>query len=237
MHSVPRLRALLLASVLALGAAPLAAQPAPAGFEPRTGDPWVDTWLDDVNRYATAYRDPFVDELTRYHKAPRDLVLALLARPGWTPGDVYFACALAAQAGRPCRYVADEYDRDRAAGWGALAQRLGIAPGSAGFHRLKNGFAPTYQRWGRPIRLDAPSRDATLSKAAGSTPQKAGGRAEPPGPARRDDTEDAAPPRAAGHRGKPPRAGADDGKPAHAAKATGKAREKSTGKGDGRDGD
>lgn len=184
MHSALPPRALLLALALAVVATPPAAQPAPAGFEPRTGDAWVDTWLDDVNRYAGAYRDPFIDELVRYHRAPRDLVLALLARPGWTAGDVYFACALAAQVGRPCRYVADEYDRDRAGGWGALAQRLGIVPGSIGFHRLKSGFGPTYQRWGRPIRLDAPASDASPAAApvpAANTPAAGRPAAGPPG--------------------------------------------------------
>lgn len=219
MRPALRPHALLLALALALGVAPLAAQPAPAGFQPRTGDAWVDTWLDDVNRYATAYRDPFVDELTRYHKAPRDLVLALLARPGWTPGDVYFACALAAQVGRPCRYVADEYERDRAGGWGELAKRLGIAPGSAAFHRLKNGFGPTYQRWGRPIRLDMPATDAGPAPgAASATPSAAaprGTRAEAHGqePAQARPAADPAgkarPPRSGGkERG--PKAGGRD---------------------------
>ncbi|MFZ5658144.1 MAG: hypothetical protein ACOY37_14035, partial [Pseudomonadota bacterium] len=141
--------------VLALAAAPAFAQDATVSFNPRTGDFWVDTWLGDVNRYGRTYREPFIDELVRYHGAPRDLVVELLRRPGWTPGDVYFACGLASTLGRPCRYVADEYERDRGAGWGALAQRLGIKPGSAEFHRLKRGFVPTYDRWGRPIRLDA----------------------------------------------------------------------------------
>lgn len=148
-----RFRSALL--VLALATAPAAAQDATIGFNPRTGDVWVDTWLGDVNRYGRTYREPFIDELVRYHGAPRDLVVELLRRPGWTPGDVYFACSLAAAVGRPCRYVADEYERDRGAGWGALAQRLGVQPGSAEFHRLKRGFVPTYDRWGRPIRLDA----------------------------------------------------------------------------------
>jgi hypothetical protein len=67
---------------------------------------------------------------------------------------VYYACAIASVLGRPCRYVAQEWERDHGKGWGALAQRLGIAPGSAEFHRLKRGFVPSYDRWGRPIELD-----------------------------------------------------------------------------------
>jgi hypothetical protein len=31
---------------------------------------------------------------------------------------------------------------------------MGIKPGSAEFHRLKKGFVPTYDRWGRPITID-----------------------------------------------------------------------------------
>lgn len=153
MRLLLRFRPLLVALALAAGT-PAVAQDLAVGFDPRTGDVWVDTWLADVNRYGTQYRDPFVDELVRYHRAPRELVLELLDRPGWTPGDVYFACSLAAVSGRPCRQVAEAYERDPGAGWGALAQRLGIRPGSPEFHRLKRGFVPTYDRWGRTIRLD-----------------------------------------------------------------------------------
>jgi hypothetical protein len=39
-----------------------------------------------------------------------------------------------------------------------VAQRLGIKPGSREFHQLKKGFVPTYDRWARPIDLDADLR-------------------------------------------------------------------------------
>jgi hypothetical protein len=32
---------------------------------------------------------------------------------------------------------------------------MGIKPGSPEFHRLKQGFVPVYDRWSRPIVLDA----------------------------------------------------------------------------------
>ena len=98
-----RLRtALLIASLVLPGLA--VAQSAP---ERHTGDAWVDRQLADIDAYAATYRDAFVDEMARYHRAPRELVDALLARPGWSPGDVYYACGIAEQAGRPCRSVAD----------------------------------------------------------------------------------------------------------------------------------
>ena len=125
------------------------------GWNPRTGDAWVDTWLGDMNRYGARYRDPFVDEMVRYHGAPRDLVTDLLVSRHWAPGDIYFACSLASILGRPCRYVADIWERDHDQGWGAVAKSLGIKPGSPEFHRLKKGFVPSYDRWGRPITLDS----------------------------------------------------------------------------------
>ncbi len=139
--------------LLAAGAAN--AQTVGLNWNPRTGDVWVDTQLADINRYGTTYRDPFIDEMVRYHGAPRDLVTDLLINQRWAAGDVYYACTLAQIIGRPCRYVADQWQENRGQGWGALAQRLGIKPGSAEFHRLKKGFVPTYDRWDRPIVLDA----------------------------------------------------------------------------------
>jgi hypothetical protein len=154
------MRKLIAASLLALGlaAGTAQAQDFTFGWNPRSGDVWVDTWLGDMNRYGGRYRDPFVDELVRYHGAPRDLVVELLGRR-WAPGDVYFACALAKLAGRPCRYVVDLWERDHGKGWGAIAKQLGIKPGSAEFHRLKRGMVPSYDRWGRPIELDRDLHD------------------------------------------------------------------------------
>ena len=156
MKSATRLlRTLGLTTALAAAAGLGTASAQTVNWDPRTGDVWVDTWLDDINRYGGRYQQPFVDEMVRYYGAPRDLVTSLLLERDWEPGDVYYACAIAQVVGRPCRYVVDEWERDgRGEGWGALAQRMGIKPGSAEFHQLKRGFVSSYDRWGRPIRID-----------------------------------------------------------------------------------
>ena len=147
----------VLVLLLAAGAAaaqaqaPVSAPGAAPEWRPRTGDAWVDAALADVNAYGRRYPDAFADELARYHAAPREVVVALLADPAWTPGDVYFACVLAQSIGRSCRYVADEWQAHGSEGWGALAQQLGVEPGSAQFHALKDGFAEAYRRWGRSL--------------------------------------------------------------------------------------
>ncbi|MGQ4660351.1 hypothetical protein [Lysobacter sp. F6437] len=143
------------AAIAALtGAGSVAAQDFSLGWNPRSGDVWIDTQLSDVNRYGSRYRQPFVDEMVRYYGAPRDLVSTLLVERNWAPGDVYYACAIAQILGRPCRYVVDVWERDHGQGWGNVAKQLGIKPGSPEFHRLKRGFVPTYDRWARPIRID-----------------------------------------------------------------------------------
>ena len=152
------LQPLVLAAALAAGIGNVSAQDFTISWNPRSGDVWVDTWLGDMNRYGTRYRDPFIDEMVRYHGAPRDLVTDLLVNRRWAPGDVYYACTIDQIIGRPCRYVVDEWAANHGQGWGVVAKRLGIKPGSAEFHRLKNGFVPTYDRWSRPIVLDADLR-------------------------------------------------------------------------------
>jgi hypothetical protein len=173
----PLLQPLALAVLLAAGIGAVTAQT--ISWNPRSGDVWVDTWLSDVNRYGGRYRDPFVDEMVRYHGAPRELVTDLLVNRNWAPGDVYYACALARIIGRPCGYVADYWQEHHGQGWGVVAQRLGIKPGSAEFHRLKNGFVPTYDRWARPIQLDADLQRAYPNRGKGAAAAPKGKPAAP----------------------------------------------------------
>ncbi len=207
------LKALALALAIGVTSAPLAAQDFSIGWNPRSGDVWIDQRLGDINSYGTRYRDPFVNEMVRYYGAPRDLVTDLLVRRNWAPGDVYYACSIANILGIPCRNVVDEWDRDHGQGWGVVAQRMGIKPGSAEFHQLKRGFVPTYDRWGRPITLDAELTRAYPDRGNGNGKAKAGGSAKGNGKAAA------------------PHTGSSKGKPAHA--GGGKAKSGGNGNGNG----
>jgi hypothetical protein len=145
----------MLAAMLAVGlgvAGNAAAQT--VGYNVRTGDVWVDTRLDEINDYGRRYRDTFIGEMTDHYGAPRPLIVELLDQRRWSPGDVYYACAIAQVLRLPCIDVVREYDRDPGQGWGNLAKRLGIKPGSPQFHALKRGAVGTYDRWGHPIAVD-----------------------------------------------------------------------------------
>jgi hypothetical protein len=115
------------------------------GYSPRTGDVWVDARLGDINVFARGDRTGFVDEVVVSTGAPRAYIGGLLDR-GWAPGDIYYACLLARQLRLPCETVSREYERNPGQGWGAVAQRLGIKPGSAEFHALKNGVGTGNER-------------------------------------------------------------------------------------------
>jgi hypothetical protein len=130
----PRLLTLALVAGLAFATS---ASALTIGYRPRTGDIWIDTHLTDINRYGRQDRDYFIDDVVSSFGAPRYFVRDLLVTRGWEPGDVYYACAIAYQLNRPCVDVVRDYGDDRGQGWGVIAQRLGIKPGSAAFHALK----------------------------------------------------------------------------------------------------
>lgn len=124
------------------------------GYNVRTGDVWVDNRLGEINDYGTRYREPFIDELSRNYGAPRPFLSELLDQRRWAPADVYYACSMANALRIPCRDIVREYDRNPGQGWGAIAKRHGIKPGSAEFHAMKRGTVATYDRWGHPIVVD-----------------------------------------------------------------------------------
>ena len=107
------------------------------GFSPRTGDAFVDAQLGDINVFASGNTDGFIDDVVVSFGAPRYLVREYYLERRWAPGDLYYACAIAYQLGRPCLEIIRIYERDHGMGWGAIAKRLGIKPGSPAFHALK----------------------------------------------------------------------------------------------------
>lgn len=137
-------RALLLSLSVLLLATPASADEYAFGFNPRSGDAWIDAQLGDVNVFARGNLDGFVDEVVVSTGAPADYVRELVVERDWSPGDAYYACLVARELGWPCTRVVEAYEREargRARGWGALAKEFGIQPGSPAFHALKSGVS------------------------------------------------------------------------------------------------
>lgn len=148
-----RIATLTMALGLGVGLAG-AVQAQTVGFNVRSGDVWVDSRLGEINYYGQQYRDPFLNEMSTHYGAPRPFLVELLDQRRWAPADVYYACAIARAAGVPCQDVVRDYDRNPGQGWGAIAKRHGIKPGSPAFHAMKRGTVATYDRWGYPIAVD-----------------------------------------------------------------------------------
>lgn len=68
-------------------------------------------------------------------EAEIDLVLRTVARHG----DAALCLWLKRETRQPMEVVLRQYRAQKGKGWGALAQSLGIKPGSAAFHALKRG--------------------------------------------------------------------------------------------------
>lgn len=148
----------------------------PKGWEPRTGDAWVDKQMDDINLYGERYREAFIDELVRYQGTPRELAQEMLQQ-GWKPGDLYYACAMAQLIGQPCRSVIAEWTRDHEGGWADVGKRLGFTPNSSQFRELKRSFVASYDRWARPLTLDAELRRAFPNRGNAASGKSDDGRA------------------------------------------------------------
>lgn len=157
---------LVIAGAMCLSS-PAVAQDADAGeaSSPGTGDAWIDAALLDIDAYARRHRDAYVDELARYQAAPRALIEEVLAGDV-TPGDVYYGCALAQALGRPCREVLDTWRGDASEGWEGVARALAPEHAADARARVKRGIVRSYDRWARPITLDASLRRAFPDRRA-----------------------------------------------------------------------
>jgi len=95
-------------------------------------------WIKDFNIRAEADRDGFRARLAaRFHIGDAE-VNVVLGNVG-SPADAYMVFRLGEMSSKPIDYVLRKYQAERNKGWGALAQSLGIKPGSKEFHALKQG--------------------------------------------------------------------------------------------------
>ncbi|MEQ7867815.1 MULTISPECIES: hypothetical protein [Xanthomonas] len=162
LRSLPLLSALLLPMLAvaqtspAPASAPTAAAPAAApAVTPGTGDAWVDQHLADMGSYAQRYPDSFIGEVARYTGTPRGYVQALLQVHGWHAGDIYFACFWAQTLQLSCRDTVRAYSRDHHDGWEGVITRLSVTPETVHMRALRHAIVASYDRWERPITLDA----------------------------------------------------------------------------------
>lgn len=101
----------------------------------RTGDADIDMHLDEVNRYGKAEFEFFKKDLSLKFGVSAGDINDYYYKEKFSPGDIYYAFTLSAVTDRPVRTIFDLYKTKK--GWGAIAQEMGIKPGSREFHMLK----------------------------------------------------------------------------------------------------
>lgn len=108
-------------------------------FNPGTGDAVLDALLRSLNIYYAGDVEAYVDDIVYSTGAPRSYVQTMVVERHYPPADVYLMAQTAAITGQPIVTVQREFDANRGQGWGVVAKRMGIKPGSPEFHRLKSG--------------------------------------------------------------------------------------------------
>jgi hypothetical protein len=98
----------------------------------------LDTYLRSLNVSAEADLGGFRAQVGA-HFGTSGSQLDLAFRTADHPADAAVCLWLAQQSRQPVDVVVREYRTHKGQGWGALAQSLGIKPGSAAFKALKQG--------------------------------------------------------------------------------------------------
>jgi len=107
-----------------------------AGNTP-TGDPGLDRSLEALNKGAKENIGEFAKKLGRKFGVSEQTTERLLKRAGMSPGDVYMTAKVSKVSNRSIEDVERAYQQNKGKGWGAIAKKLGIKPGSEEFHELK----------------------------------------------------------------------------------------------------
>lgn len=98
----------------------------------------LNAYLRDLNLSAHSDRGGFIAELgARFHIGQADLEVLLSNVEH--PADAALVLWLGEKSGLSRDRVMQVYREKRSHGWGAVAQSLGIKPGSSEFHALKEG--------------------------------------------------------------------------------------------------
>lgn len=128
---------------LALALAAACAAPVQAQY---SGDPALDAVLATLDALYYDEPDYYVEQIVYETRAQPVIVREYLLERRYAPADVYMIGELAQLSGKSFADVAGVYEANRGQGWGAVARDLGIKPGSAQFHALKNGGSLIVER-------------------------------------------------------------------------------------------
>jgi len=98
----------------------------------------LDGFLHDLNIQARADMNGFAMKVSTQFGVPLPRVQAVITTVD-TPADAFMCFQLGEMSRKPHDTVTQVYQTHKGKGWGVIAKRLGIKPGSPEFHALKRG--------------------------------------------------------------------------------------------------
>jgi hypothetical protein len=98
----------------------------------------LDSFLANLNVQAQVDLPGFSARISNQFGVPVPRVQAVL-QSVQQPADAFMVFQLGQMSGKQPDRVLSVYEPNKKKGWGAIAKELGIKPGSAEFHALKNG--------------------------------------------------------------------------------------------------
>jgi len=98
----------------------------------------LDTFLGNLNAQAAADRHGVVTSVGSHFGVPYSDVELIMGTAG-SLADAFMVLQIGRWTGLSRDRIMHEYRAKKGQGWGVIAKDLGIKPGSAEFHALKNG--------------------------------------------------------------------------------------------------
>jgi hypothetical protein len=98
----------------------------------------LEDFLANINIQARADLPGFSAKISTQFGVPLPKVQAIVQTVS-EPADAFMVFQLGQMSGKQPDTVMNVYTPNKKKGWGAIAKELGIKPGSAEFHALKNG--------------------------------------------------------------------------------------------------
>lgn len=103
-----------------------------------TGNPQLDSDLNEINAYAVSDMGSFKAEMNLSYNLTEKKFDYMHGSLQMEPGEIYLAVEISKIGKISLDNVISIYQTDKSKGWGYIAKQAGIKPGSAEFQQLKN---------------------------------------------------------------------------------------------------
>jgi len=140
-----------------------------------TGDNDFDLTLRSINTEAQQSLPSFYSSMDLNFGVKQAEIDVLIHRHNLSPADAYMVIRLSVLIGKPIDYVIVRYHKHKKRGWGYIAKKLGIKPGSERFRQLKEGGVVVLERSRKERKHDEELRIKVVSPGNAPHDNGAGG--------------------------------------------------------------